>query len=520
MSDRLRLAELLGSLSLCADLGAGVSDAAAVRTALVAAHLARAAGVSAAPASDAFYAGLLRYIGCSGFAHEEALLGAGDDLALLSTFEAGDTARSTEMLALAFARLAASAPPLERTRSLARFILDPKGFAKLASAHCEQASTLAGDLGMGAGVTRALAELYERWDGKGEPKQLRGAAISVPARILHLANAIEVHHRLAGQAAALAMAKARRGAHFEPDLVDALQADASALFDDLRSERSWAALLAIEPLPARSVPRADLKRVALAFARYVDLKSPYTLGHSTGVAKLVERAAAAYGLDAPASERVQLAALLHDIGRAAVPNGLWDKPGPLGAAERERVRLHAYHSERILRRCELLNEVSELVGVHHERLDGSGYHRSARAAELSPEARLLQAADVFHALGEDRAHRPALRPEQAAAVLGEEVRAGRLDRAACDALLQAAGRAAVSGGPSLPDGLSEREAEVLIWLARGLSNKDIAKQLFISAKTAKNHVAHIYAKTGVATRAAAALYAVRHGLLQRADTSR
>jgi putative nucleotidyltransferase with HDIG domain len=512
---RVRLAELLGALSLSADLGAGVTDEAGIRTAVAVAHLAEACGASAVDASDAYYAALLRYIGCTGFAHEEALIGAGDDLALLATFESGDAARLHEMLAIAFARLARDAPPLERLRAVARFVLDPQGYAKLATAHCEQASTLARELGMGAGVTRALSESYERWDGRGQPNALRERELSLPARLLHIANAIEVHHRLGGPDAALQVVRARSGTQFEPELTGLVPARANALFADLAGARSWHALLDLEPKPQRSTARTALRELALAFAHYIDLKSPYTLGHSTGVAALVERAAQGLGWDAAAVERVVLAALLHDLGRASVPNGIWDKPAALGLAERERVRLHSYQSERVLRRSALLDEVAEIVALHHERLDGSGYHRGARAAELGAESRLLQAADVYHALIEERAHRPAHSPEAAARVLSEEVRSGRLDRAACDALLAAAGHAALGVRPATPDGLSERELEVLVLLARGLSNQVIGQRLFISPKTVKNHVAHIYAKTGVKTRAAAALYAVSRGLLAK-----
>ncbi|MFI5307023.1 MAG: HD domain-containing phosphohydrolase [Polyangiales bacterium] len=512
---RLPLAPLLGSLSLCADLGVGLSDETGVRTAMLAARLARAVALGPAEASDAFYAALLRYVGCSGFAHEEALLGAGDDLALLGTFEAGDAARLTEMLAIAFGRLARDAPPLDRLRSIARFVMDPKGYGKLATAHCEQASTLAAELGMGQSVTLALAQIYERWDGRGEPRHLRAREATSPSRVLHLANALEVHHRLGGASAALEVARARRGTHFDPELVDVFLAKPDAVLVDLEADRVWPAFLASEPLPARSWPRSALLSLATVFAHYVDLKSPYTLSHSTGVADLVARAADALGFDAALRERVVLAALLHDLGRASVPNGIWDKPGALGEAERERVRLHGYHSERILKRCEALADLAELVATHHERLDGSGYHRGARATELSPAARLLQAADVYHALIEERAHRPAFAPADAARVLGDEARAGKLDPAACDAVLEAAGHAAIGGKRTgYPDGLSEREVEVLIWIARGSSNDTIAKKLFISPKTVKNHVAHIYAKTGVQTRAAAALYAVHRDLLR------
>jgi ATP/maltotriose-dependent transcriptional regulator MalT len=216
----------------------------------------------------------------------------------------------------------------------------------------------------------------------------------------------------------------------------------------------------------------------------------------------------------PDPEAVRVAALLHDIGRVSVPNGIWDKPGPLNSAERERVRMHAYQGERILAQSPLLAPYAALAGRHHERLDGSGYHRGLPASALSPEARLLAAADVFHALTEERPHRPRFDPATAAALVGEEARAGRLDRASVEAVLAAAGQAFARGRGDWPAQLSEREVEVLCLVARGLSNKEIGARLFISAKTVQHHVAHVYEKTGVATRAAAALFAVEHQLLK------
>jgi putative nucleotidyltransferase with HDIG domain len=268
----------------------------------------------------------------------------------------------------------------------------------------------------------------------------------------------------------------------------------------------WDRFLEAEPAPVVRVEARRVGEVAEAFAHFVDIKSPFTLGHSTGVARLAAAAAPAYKVDA---ETLRIAGLLHDLGRASVPNGIWDKPGKLNPAEWERVRLHAYQSERILGQSPLLARYASLCGQHHERADGSGYHRGV--AQLSREARLLAAADAYHAMTEDRAHRRALSPEAAAQVLVEEARAGRHDREAVEAVLAAAGQATrVRGG--WPAQLSEREVEVLCLLARGLSNKEIGARLFISAKTVQHHVAHIYEKTGVSTRPGAALFAVENGL--------
>ena len=207
------------------------------------------------------------------------------------------------------------------------------------------------------------------------------------------------------------------------------------------------------------------------------------------------------------------AALLHDLGRAAVPTSIWERTGKLTAAEWEQIRLHAYFTDRILRHSPVLSALAPIAAAHHERIDGSGYPRSIPASMLERSARLLAAADVYHALTEARPHRAALTPNEAAAGLLSEMNAGRLDREAVSAVLEVAGHGRRRITATRPAGLTEREIEVLRLVARGYSNKDIAKALAISARTAQHHVIHIYAKIGMSSRAAAALFAVEHDLL-------
>ena len=208
--------------------------------------------------------------------------------------------------------------------------------------------------------------------------------------------------------------------------------------------------------------------------------------------------------------RIRRGALVHDLGRVAVPVRIWQKAGPLTPDDWERVRLHAYHSERVLTRSEFLAALAPVASFHHERLDGSGYHRGTAAAALTVPARLLAAADTYHAMTEPRPHRAALSPGQAAEAVGREARAGRLDPDAVTAVLEVAGHRV----PRIerPAGLTEREAEVIGLLARGLQTKQVARALGISIKTADHHIQNAYAKIGVSTRAAAALFAMQHGL--------
>jgi putative nucleotidyltransferase with HDIG domain len=507
-----RLAPLLGALSLATDLGAGNPAESALRTAVVAARIGDRLGLAGDVLADVYYTALLRYLGCTGFAHEEAALAGGDDLAYLATFQGADPARTTEIIGLALRDLARGQPLHVRAHALVRFLSQPRSYADLARAHCDQAGALAATLGVSAAVVRALGEMYERFDGRGAPRALAGRAISLPARVLSLAQAVEVHARTGGPAAALDVARERRGAQFDPEVADAFLGAPKPVLEIVAAPSAWQAFLDAEPTPHARLDEARLDEVALAFARYVDLKSPFTLAHSTGVARLAADAAARAALPADDTRLLRRAALLHDLGRVSVPNGVWDKPGLLDAGERERVRQHAYHGERILAQAPTLEPLAALVGSHHERLDGGGYHRGVRGAALPPAAGLLAAADVYHGLTEPRAHRAALAPDGAARELGALATRGALDGDAVNAVLAAAGHARVP--KAHPAGLTDREVEILVLVARGLSNKEVGRALHIAPVTVKNHVAHIYQKTGVATRSAAALYAVTYGLVE------
>ncbi len=510
----IRLAEFVGALSLATDLSVGCPLETALRATLIATRLATELGYPPDRISDVYYAALLRLLGCTGASHEEAWhFGGGDDIALRRAFLTTDLGDLAAVLGTAVTQLGRGQGAAGRALAVGRFLKKEEGGAALPGAHCAQAMTLARDLKMTAGVQQGLAEMYERFDGSGLPGQAGGTTLALSARLMHVAYVAEMERLGGGAAAAMRAVAARAGRQLDPELAARFLPRAADLLDGLQATSVWESFLSAEPLPHRMVPPAELPSFARAFACFVDLKSPYRLGHSAGVADLAEQAAMDVGL--PASERLQLrlAALLHDLGIVSVPNGIWDKPGPLNPVEWERVRLHAYHSERVLSLSPALRPLASLVGRHHERADGSGYHRGL-ASGLGTAAALLAASDVYQALREDRAHRPAFSASEAASLLFDEVQRGRLDGSAVASVLRAAGhrppRKQASAGP---DGLSPRELEVLRLLSRGLSDKEIAQRLALSTRTVHHHVEHIYEKTGISGRAAAALYAVRHDLI-------
>lgn len=510
----IRVAEFVGALSLATDLSVGCPMETALRACLIATRLGAELGCSPTDLHDVYYTALLRMLGCTGASHEEAWrFGSGDDIAMRHAFLLTDLGDVGAVLRTAVLELGRGSGVVARARAVGQFLTREEGGASLVGSHCAQAMLLARDLDMTKGVQKGLAEMYERFDGRGLPGRARGTDVALAARLMHVAYAAEMERITNGPAGAVRVVEQRAGGQLDPDLAALFTKRAPDILDGLAAASVWDTFLLAEPGPHRAVGEAALPDFAHAFACFVDVKSPYRLGHSTGVAELAEQAAVEAGLPAAERQQLRLAALLHDLGIVSVPNGIWDKRGPLNPVEWERVRLHAYHSERVLSFCPGLRTVASLVGRHHERLDGSGYHRGLYGA-LGTAAALLAACDVYHAMREERAHRPALSREEAAHRLREEVRRGRLDADAVAAVLKSAGHRPQGKPPSGgPAGLSSREVEVLRHLSRGLSDKEIAQQLSLSVRTVHHHVEHIYQKTGVSGRAAAALYAVRHDLI-------
>jgi HD-GYP domain-containing protein (c-di-GMP phosphodiesterase class II)/DNA-binding CsgD family transcriptional regulator len=506
-----RLNDILGALSLACDVGNDFPMEKGLRNTLVAVRLAAELGMDGAALSAVYYVGLLRFIGCSAYAHETAKLFP-DDNAMRGAMAAVDFRYPAEGLKQA-ATLGRGR--LGRARAIAVMITRGKQLGDgTQRADCEVMVRGAQRLGLSSMVAKGLGDVYERWDGKGAPRRLKGDKIDPAARVLAVAHEAEIHHRIGGRAAAKRMIQRGAGGWFDPAIAAALLKRADPIFEALETPSVWDEVIASEPLPHIRLRTTQIPDVARLFADVADLKSAYTLGHSSGVADLAASAAARINIEESQRATLRVAALLHDIGRLSVPTGIWNKPGPLSRGEWERVRLHTYHTERPLAASPLLAEAGGIAAAHHERLDGSGYHRGLAASQLSLPARLLAVADVYHALTEPRPHRAAFEPAAAAAELQRMSSAGALDRDAVRAVCEAAGHRVAKRGSGWPAALSDREVEVLRHLARGASEKQIAERLFIAPGTVHTHVVHIYEKIGASTRASAALFAMEHDLLR------
>jgi HD-GYP domain-containing protein (c-di-GMP phosphodiesterase class II) len=379
------------------------------------------------------------------------------------------------------------------------------------ASHCETSGDLSLRLGLGPEVRDPLQQAFERWDGKGSPAKLAGDEIARIMRIVHIANDVEALHRIGGVDAAVEMLRSRRGTEFDPELVDSFCAHASQLLASIDDVDGWDTLIGGQEVLEQVLSDEDLDQALEAFADYADVKSPFFLGRSRGVAELAAAAASSVGLPSDDVLLLRRAALVQNVGTIGVPAGILDKTVRLTEAERERIRTHPYLTARTFSKPAALAAIGQLASKHHERMDGSGYPAGLTGESLPMTARLLAAADVYHALLEARPHRPAFSREDARQVLAAEVTAGRLDGEAVQAVLGAAGHR-VRRQADHASGLTAREVEVLVLLSRGMTRKQIAQELTISVKTVGNHEEHIYSKLGVRSRGAAALYAMRHGL--------
>lgn len=507
----VRLAELVASLSLATDLGLGLPQEHVLRQTVIAGRLARLAGLGDEEQAAVFYVSLLAWVGCIADSHELAHW-FDDDRQIRADSYTIDKV-GLPMMRMMVGHVAADSRPLRRITMIGRFLAG--GFREAMGTyvtHCQTTGDIADRLGLDERIGPALAQAFERWDGKGFPGDASGEAIQPVMRVVQLADDAEVYHRTSGLEAVREMLRARRGTEFDPRLVDLAADHAEEVFGDLDGSGAWDAVLdGCEPLDRR-VSEDELDAVLEIFADYADLKSPWYLGHSRALADLAARSAEQLGLSTDDVALVRRAALTHRLGAVGVSTSIWNKTSPLTGMEAERVRTVPYLTERILHRQPRLAAIGAVAATAHERTDGSGYPRALAGAAIPVPGRLLAAADLYQSWAEDRPDRPALAPAEREQALLAEVAAGRLDGPCANAVLAAAGHP-VRRRTTQVAGLTPREVEVLALLVRGCSNKEIAERLTITSRTAATHIEHIFTKTGSATRGAAAMFALRHGVV-------
>jgi HD-GYP domain-containing protein (c-di-GMP phosphodiesterase class II)/DNA-binding CsgD family transcriptional regulator len=514
----VRRIDIFAALSLATDFSLGQSQEFALRSAVVAARLAEAAGASDDDLRACVYQALLRYVGCNADTFQMAAL-LGDEFALRRDFARIDSGRPNEVFGVVLralrrrhAGLSGAGMVVAVMRGLAQA---PGETRSILTGHCEVAQRIAVRLKLPDPIQNNLYQLYERWDGKGMPLGLKAEAVAFPVRVVTLAQDALVLLDAYGPDATQAKIRERSGAAYDPRLAGLAAAGLTRLTAGLDAAIASRQLHACDSGPGAVLDDDGIDAACLVMADMSDMRMPHTTGHSRAVAMLAEEAARLLRLPVDDIRAVRRAGLSHDIGEVALPVSFWARPAPFSETERGEMCLHPYHGERIISRAgAAMQPVAELVGRHHECLDGTGYFRGVRSMELSPAARVLAAAEAWQTALEPRPHRPAATAQTAEARLRAAIRSGAVCAEAGTAVLAAAGRrpSPMTVGTGPVRDLTTREIEVLRLLARGLTAPQVGERLGIAPKTAANHVQNLYAKLGVTTRAAAVLFAVENGL--------
>ena len=415
------LTDVLASLSFALDLTEGQPMGHSLRTCLISMELAERLDLPLQARRDLYYAAILKDAGCSSNAAAVFQMFGCDEIAAKRARMRTDWSSDLRAALFALEHAAPGASWFERAKrvaSLAR--LGPKAAAKLVQVRCDRGAELVTQLGFGRGAAEAVRALDEHWDGHGHPRGLKGEQIPLAARVLELAQLLEVFATGNGPGSGLALVRRRSGKWFDPTVVKAcdglepmLANWSSRSTHELREEVS-----AAEPGHAALLAGSTtLRRLGTVFAEIVDSKSPYTGAHSQRVAEVAAGIAKTLGWSRELVEETHTAALLHDIGKLSVPNIILDKPGALDPAEWEIVRMHALYTERILEHVQGFEWFAFASAAHHERMDGTGYCRGITAEQLPELSRVLAVADVYDALSTPRPYRHALEPAEVFALM-------------------------------------------------------------------------------------------------------
>lgn len=422
------LTDVLAALSFALDLTEGQPMGHSLRSCLIAMELAERLDLPIQLRRDLYYASLLKDAGCSSNASAVFSMFGADDIKAKRARMKVDWTNDVRAALYAFEHAAPGASWFERAKRVATLAkLGPRSAAKLVQVRCDRGAEIVLQLGLGHGAAEGVRALEEHWDGDGHPRGLRGEEIPVVARLLGLAQILEVFSSEGGPHAGLALVRRRSGKWFDPTVVEAcrgiepklaywLQLTTRELRDEVsQAEPGHASLLA---------GTATLRRVAHVFAGIVDAKSPYTGAHSHRVADVAVQIGRTLGWTAGRVEEVRSAALLHDLGKLSVPNSILDKPGRLSAGEWEIMRMHALYTERILEHVQGFEWLAFASAAHHERLDGSGYCRGIEGDMVPELSRVLAVADVYDALSADRPYRGPLSPDEVYMIMDRDVDRG------------------------------------------------------------------------------------------------
>jgi putative nucleotidyltransferase with HDIG domain len=449
------LAEVISALSFALDLTEGAVPGHALRSCLLGMRLGMELGFSDAELADLYPALLLKDVGCSSNAARMCqIIGGGDDRAVKSGVKLEDWTQPhkprASTLRLLWRNVSPRANPLDKMLRIAEIgLTQHKNNAEMIQLRCDRGASIVRKIGMSERTADAVRSLDEHWDGSGYPQRLKGDAISPLARVMGVAQHLDVFAQERGPAKAMAVLRERSRRWFDPEVVKAAESlqTRSTLWEHCLPDAAhptpvaehWtrAAVIDLAPIQSGRMSASHIDLVCEAFAEVVDAKSNFTFRHSLGVTDCAIRIGTAMGLK---PERVQLlhrAALLHDLGKLRVPNSILDKNGKLDDAEWNVMREHPALTSDILRRVKQFKELAQVAGAHHEKLDGSGYPDGLSGSQLSLEARVIAVADVFGALIEDRPYRAGFSPREALKIIKRDI-PGKLDQECFEALCMVA----------------------------------------------------------------------------------
>ncbi len=421
---RLKLADLMASLSYALDITEGQPEGHCVRCCWIGINIARELGVSERDQWDLYYTLLLKDLGCSSNAARICQLYLTDDLGFKQSFKLVGSGLP-EILGFVFSHTGRNARWRERLQAIMNVLKNGGEMSQeLIQTRCDRGAEIARRLRFNETVANGIRSLDEHWDGSGRPEHLKGKDIPLASRIALLAQVIDVFHFSAGRGAAINEVRNRAGKWFDPELCRAFESVAAdALFwQMLESDQIATAVLALEPAQY-AVPLDDdyLDDIAEGFGEVVDSKSPFTAGHSQRVGLYTDAIAAALDIPEPRRRWLRRAALLHDVGKLGVSNSILDKPGKLDEEEWEAVKMHASYTEAILSRISSFRELARMAAAHHERLDGSGYPRGLKGEAITLETRIVTTADIFDAISAERPYHPAMSVDETLAIMKKSV---------------------------------------------------------------------------------------------------
>jgi HD-GYP domain-containing protein (c-di-GMP phosphodiesterase class II) len=421
-AESLKMEEILLSLSYALDLTSGQVPGHTERSCLIALRIGAGLGLGSGDLHNLHHAMLLKDSGCSSNAARMYEIYGGDDIQAKYAAKVADWSNLVEAVKYAAGQILPEGSLLAKARQMLKIAGMGSVADQLLQARCSRGAQIALGLGLSKDSADCIQYLDEHWDGHGGPHHLSGEQIPILARIAGLAQTLDVFLQTFGLGPAYEMLRTRRGRWFDPELVQIAHSfrQDDPFWYSVR-ETPQATLLDLD-IQAETEPATEerLDSICEAFAQIVDAKSHFTGEHSSRVCEITMEIADGLGIAGKRRTTLRRAALLHDIGKLAVPNTILDKNGKPTDDEWACIRRHPYHTQQILSKIKGFERLTTVASAHHERLDGKGYFQGLDSSVLDMDMRAIAVADVFDALSADRPYRDAMPMAQVFGILDKD----------------------------------------------------------------------------------------------------